>query len=59
MNFSWMDFNEYWGGTINIKRCELHDLKSIKTLDTMIMNHFEHAMMLYKFKITIIIGVII
>jgi len=54
-----MDFDEYWGGTINIRGCGLQDLKSIRTLSTMIMNHFEHTIMLYKFKIIISIGVII
>jgi hypothetical protein len=47
------------GGTINIKGCGLQDLKSTGTLDTMIKNQFEHARMLYKFKIIITIGVII
>jgi hypothetical protein len=54
-----MDFNEYWGSTISIKGCGLQDLKSIRTFDTTIKNHFGHAIMLYKFKIMIIIGVII
>jgi len=59
MNFSLMDFNEYWGGTISSKGCGFQDVNSIRTLDTMIRNHFEHAIMLYKLKIMIIIGVII
>jgi hypothetical protein len=59
MNFSLMDFNEYWGGRISCKGCGLQDVNSIRTLNTMIRKHFEHAIMLYKFKIMIIIGVII